>query len=112
MARVTMILATLLIVITVISQNIQFIEGRNLSLKSKTNAMMTTSSRGMGKTDINPMEDGVFAGTEPMSTPSAAAAVATLAPPPQPPAGSSGHADNFRPTAPGHSPGIGNAIQN
>lgn len=68
-----------------------------------------------GTSETNPMETTVVPSAIEATPPGPAALLPRPPPPPPPPApvrGAPGHADNFRPTAPGRSPGIGNFVQN
>ncbi|EEF39989.1 conserved hypothetical protein [Ricinus communis] len=60
----------------------------------------------------NDLNKDVFAANKmsPAAPVAAAGGIGEAESPPPPPA--SGHVDDFRPTAPGHSPGVGHSIQN
>ena len=123
MARARLILAILLVAVMA-SHNLQPAEGRRLSFRTPNNLMDNRiknvhvdhgNSNGDNRsTETNPMQFVVPAAVE--ATPPDPSVMLPCPPPPPPPQatvrGAPGHADNFRPTAPGHSPGIGNSVQN
>ncbi|GKU98994.1 hypothetical protein SLEP1_g11916 [Rubroshorea leprosula] len=88
---------------------IQFVEGRHLKFHSeKLNTYKRFLAKETTKVDIN--FDIKATDTDVQSPPAApltpgAVAGASQGPPPR-------HVDDFRPTMPGHSPGIGHATQN
>ncbi|KAL3525710.1 hypothetical protein ACH5RR_014082 [Cinchona calisaya] len=102
-----------LFVVMIMSQNLQIIEGRNLSFHRQKYPTEKRVSRGQyGISETNQMKNALPTALM-EATPGPAAMLP--GPPPAPPApvgGAPGHAENFRPTTPGRSPGIGNFIQN
>lgn len=91
---------------------IQSVEGRHLKFHSEK---LNTYKRFLAKETTKAVQVGInfhikAADTDVQSPPAApltpgAVAGASQAPPPR-------HVDDFRPTMPGHSPGVGHAIQN
>ncbi|PIN23759.1 hypothetical protein CDL12_03514 [Handroanthus impetiginosus] len=113
MAQTKLITAFFLLAI-IFSEKIQSIDGRNLKFKNKNELKAHTK--------ISIQWSGKFTKEDknlPLDCSNTAAcgneAALTQPTPPSPPATESqpppsGHADDFRPTAPGHSPGIGHSV--
>ncbi|KAL2522774.1 hypothetical protein Fot_26751 [Forsythia ovata] len=95
MAHSKLIMVSLVLVI-VFSLKFQSIQGRNLKLKDKNdlNAYSSTETVNANVAAFMP------------PPPPVPVAFDSRPPPPSPPPG---HVDDFRPTAPGHSPGIGHS---
>ncbi|KAI3452040.1 hypothetical protein Pfo_008705 [Paulownia fortunei] len=110
MAQTKLIIAFFFLAI-ILAQKIQSTEGRNLKFKNR-NAFQTrakisrqdsvkfTKHRKNLPTDCSSM---TVCGNKAAFTPPSPAATESQPPPP-------GHADDFRPTTPGHSPGIGHSL--
>ncbi|XP_031265552.1 precursor of CEP3-like [Pistacia vera] len=117
MAQIKLTFAFLVLVL-IFCQEIQCIEGRHLKLERQNespklqiyNKLLKKETRKLAEQKSNLHGDEnttVRAANANVSPPTAPTApVGELAPPPPK------HADDFRPTAPGHSPGVGHAIQN
>lgn len=117
MARRSLILPSLFvamcILIIIMSQNLQSIDARNLKLEKKHDHHVQTTTQiiiSSSKIGFITAEDEVAIISA--ATPPAPAAVNVQQPPPTTHTSPPGRVDNFRPTAPGRSPGIGNSIQN
>lgn len=108
MAQTKLVLATLLLLIT-LSHFIQSTEARRLRHGSKKEFSKLHFHTKVSKPDVNSTnrtasddEPAPVAPTAP-TLPSPTAPVSHSSPP--------GHVDGLRPTAPGHSPGIGHSLQ-
>ncbi|KAL7141367.1 hypothetical protein ABFS83_08G048200 [Erythranthe nasuta] len=103
MAQKKMSIAFFFLVIIIISQKIQSTEGRNFEVKGRIHEFQTHTKISSNKK----CSSMALCGNE---------AAASTPPPPPPvatdtrPAPAPGHADDFRPTTPGHSPGIGHSL--
>jgi hypothetical protein len=88
------------------SQELKFIEGRHLKTRASNKFLQKELVENNSKSHVNEKSDKTVNAT-PMSPPSPPSPVVSE-PHPSPP----GHVDDFRPTAPGHSPGVGHSLQN
>lgn len=88
------------------SQELKFIEGRHLKTRTSNKFLQKELVENNSKLHVNEKSDKTVNAT-PMS-PSSPPSPVVSEPHPSPP----GHVDDFRPTAPGHSPGVGHSLQN
>nr|GLL39049.1 hypothetical protein CDL12_03514 [Ipomoea trifida] len=94
----------LLLVVTIFSHFPQPTEGRHVKPGSKTAFKKPVSlHKQIPKMEVDNIESATLG--EP-TVPGPTAPAASRSPPPPPP----GRVDDFRPTAPGHSPGIGHSL--
>ncbi|XP_044470545.1 precursor of CEP5-like [Mangifera indica] len=107
-----------LVLVLIFCQEIQSIEGRHLKLERQNefpklqiyNKILEEVTRELAKQKSNLHGDEnttVTAANDNVSPPTAPSLPVGESPSPPPK-----RADDFRPTAPGHSPGVGHAIQN
>ncbi|KAK4416213.1 hypothetical protein Salat_2446800 [Sesamum alatum] len=107
MAQTKMIIAFFFLAI-LLAHKIQSTDGRNLKYKIKNefqthrNISVQDSSRNLAKESKDLPRD--------CSTMTTCGNEAAFTPPTAVPAPPPGHADDFRPTTPGHSPGIGHSL--
>ncbi|CAK7337644.1 unnamed protein product [Dovyalis caffra] len=108
MAQINLLSAFVFLVL-ILSHELQFIEGRHLKLKT-SNKFLQKEARKLventTKLHVNDNLDKPVNATK--VSPPAPSTPAFGEPHPSPP----GHVDDFRPTAPGHSPGVGHSLQN
>ncbi|KAL5752912.1 hypothetical protein ACOSP7_023098 [Xanthoceras sorbifolium] len=114
-----------LLLVLIFGQEIQSIQGRHLKIENKngvpklrtSNKILEKEKRKMNnaKQNNNLHSDGfptvrvaLAANANLMSPPAAPSVAVGESLPPPPPR----HVDDFRPTAPGHSPGVGHSLQN
>ncbi|KAK3222455.1 hypothetical protein Dsin_009480 [Dipteronia sinensis] len=126
MAKNNKLLFSCLLLVLIFGQEIQSIQGRHLKfcknndfpkLQSHNKIILEKETKNINNTKQNNNLHGeqvptvrVTANANLMSPPAAlSVAVGDQSLPPPPP---SRHADDFRPTAPGHSPGVGHSLQN
>ncbi|XP_044470546.1 precursor of CEP5-like [Mangifera indica] len=117
MAQIKLNFACLVLVL-IVCQEIQSIEGRHLKLVRQNelpklqiyNKILEEETRKLveQKNNLHGDENTTVTAANPDVSPPTAPSVAVGESPPPPPK----HADDFRPTAPGRSPGVGHAIQN
>ncbi|KAK2996988.1 hypothetical protein RJ639_023689 [Escallonia herrerae] len=117
MAQAKIFLSSLLLVL-VFSQVIESIEGRHLNLEKKIDIPNLLIPMKSYEKVTKPMADNNKTRPSYANEALPKAPMTPVAPmppsqtvgesPPPPP----GHADDFRPTTPGHSPGVGHSIQN
>ncbi|KAJ6736656.1 PRECURSOR OF CEP5 [Salix viminalis] len=91
------------------SEELQFIEGRHLKTRISSKFLqkeMRKLAENNSKFHVNENSDKSVDTAQ--TSPSAPPTPAVSEPHPSPP----GHVDDFRPTAPGHSPGVGHSLQN
>ncbi|KAJ9564537.1 hypothetical protein OSB04_000503 [Centaurea solstitialis] len=124
MARTKSTLAIFILVLT-ISFNIRCVEGRHLKHRTDPKNTFVKEARpykpSIFRTEVTSRHGAKYANkallTKPIvQTPSLRLQTKTrieprLQPPPPPPPSPRG-AEDFRPTAPGHSPGVGHSVQN
>ena len=104
----TKLTVAILILILTITFEAQFVEGRHL--KQRT-VHKNTSGKVKGRNGTTYAQEALLTKPMPQIPPTQSqtkSIVESQMQPPSPPHG----ADDFRPTAPGHSPGVGHAIQN
>ncbi|KAI3699590.1 hypothetical protein L2E82_44010 [Cichorium intybus] len=101
MGLLNLTLVTFILILT-ITHEIQYVEGRHLKHNTHHNKIHLKKT-----TPLNQKATHVT------STTNANEAIQTPPPPPPTPSPPTPHrAEDFRPTAPGHSPGAGHSIQN
>ncbi|OMP02048.1 hypothetical protein COLO4_11388 [Corchorus olitorius] len=112
MAQNKVLSIVLVLVLLVFLQEIHCIAGRHLKLDQKSNFQKPILAKETGSTflegKVKLHGDGVnikAADTNIAQSPPSPPSVKAQAPPPK-------DAEDFRPTAPGHSPGVGHSIQN
>ncbi|KAJ6916230.1 hypothetical protein NC652_018810 [Populus alba x Populus x berolinensis] len=103
------LLSAFVFLVLIFSHELQFIEGRYLNLKT-SNKFLQNEIRGLvesnSKLHVNDNLDNPVNATT-VSPPAPPAPVVGVPHPSLP-----GHVDDFRPTAPGHNPGVGHSLQN
>ncbi|KAL4644859.1 hypothetical protein ACB092_02G194200 [Castanea dentata] len=98
-------IAAFLFLVIIFSQQIQSIEGRHLREGKKSNKSQTLQTQTkIYETETIKHDEEITS----ESPPAAPTTVNVSQPPPSPNRG----VDDFRPTTPGHSPGVGHSIQN
>lgn len=104
----TKLTVAILILILTITFEAQFVEGRHLKQRM---VHKNTSGKVKGRNGTTYAQEALL--TKPMAQipPTQSQTKSTVESQMQPPSPPHG-ADDFRPTAPGHSPGVGHAIQN
>lgn len=105
MAQTKLLIAFIFLAI-ILADKIQSTEGRNLKSKAK-NEFHKISTRDSAVKFTRKSSDDCSTTAPPCGN-EAVLMSPPVAPPPPPP--SPGHADDFRPTTPGHSPGIGHSL--
>ncbi|KAI5581740.1 hypothetical protein BDE02_07G038000 [Populus trichocarpa] len=103
------LLSAFVFLVLIFSHELQFIEGRYLNLKTPNKFLQKEIRRlveSNSKLHVNDNLDKPVNATK-VSPPAPPAPVVGEPHPSLP-----GHVDDFRPTAPGHSPGVGHSLQN
>ncbi|KAK4584565.1 hypothetical protein RGQ29_022330 [Quercus rubra] len=98
------LISAFLFLVFILSQQIQSIEGRHLREETQTKIYETETIKHEDRLHGDDKSNKEITGVSPPTLPT----VNVSQPPPPPNRG----VDDFRPTTPGHSPGVGHSIQN